>query len=129
MKLKPDCVRDILLAVEDSTDYYTPFLYVPEHEVHEKLQKYTHNEIAYHAHQCHLAGLIHGYDANLSAAFIRIEDLSPAGHEFLANTRKNSVWEKVKEIGDEIGSDSAKSLAEIAWQMVLQLIRSKFPIT
>lgn len=129
MKLNPDCVRDILFAVEETVDYYTMFEYVAVDGVHEKLKKYSHDEVVYHIHQCNLSGLLHGCDINISGAYVRIEDLSPAGHEFLSNTRKNAVWEKVKKVGDEIGSDSLRSLAAIAGQMIRQLIKDNLPVT
>ena len=129
MKLNPDCIRDILLAVEDTTDYYHQFEYVAHENVHERLKEYTHDEIVYHIHQCKLAGLLHGCNITVSAGYITIEDLAPAGHEFLANIRKNSVWEKVKGIAVEVGTSSLTSLAEIARLSLIETIRDYFGIT
>lgn len=128
MKLNPDCVRDILLAVEDTVDYYKLFEYIVSDNVHAKLQRYTHDEIVYHVHQCMLAGFIHGCDINLTGAYITIEDLTPAGHEFLANVRKNQIWEKVKGIASEVGTNSLSSLAEIARLALLETIKNHFGI-
>lgn len=128
MKLKPDCTRDILIAIEDVVDLQTKFVYTPGEKAPDSLKNYSPDEIAYHIRQCDLSGFLIGCEIFCYGGLITVQDLTPAGHEFLANTRKNSIWEKVKEIGDEVGSDSLKSLAEIARQVIVQLIRSKFPI-
>lgn len=129
MKLNSECTRDILIAIEDIVDLQTKFEYTPGEKAHERLKGYDPDEIAYHVRQCDLSGLLIGCEIFCCGGLITVRDLTPAGHEFLANTRKNAVWEKVKEIGDEIGSNSAKDLAEIAKQVVIQLIKSKFNIT
>ena len=129
MKLNPDCVRDILLAIEDTVDYYQLFEYTMDEDNHVKIAGYTHGEIVYHIHQCRLAGLLYECSISGNGAYITVEDLTPAGHDFLSNTRKNAVWEKIKEVSEEIGSDSLKSLAAIAGQMIIQLIKNRLPIT
>ena len=129
MKLNPDCIRDILLAIEDTTDYYTQFEYVASDKVHEKLKQYNHDEIVYHIHQCSLAGLIRGENITLTGAYITVEDLTPAGHEFLANIRKNWIWERVKDVSEEIGTQSLSALVEIAKLSLLEAIKKRFNVT
>ena len=129
MKLNPDCIRDILLAVEEATGFHKEFEYCIGNNVPELLAGYSFEEILYHIRQCDLSGFLYECHYYGNDAYVVIDDLSPAGHDFLSNTRKNAIWEKVKEVSDEIGSDSLKSLAAIAGQMILQLIKNKLPIT
>lgn len=128
MKLNPDLVRDILLAVEDATDGTTYFCYEKNNNVPEKLKKYDHNEIYYHIRQCSMADLIIGFQPYDAGDYITIGDLSPDGHEFLANIRNNNIWKKVKDIGVAIGTPSLGALTEIATNLATQLIAGYFQL-
>lgn len=129
MKLNPDCVRDILLAVEEATGFHKAFEYSIGEKKPKMLGNYSFEEVLYHIRQCEFSGFLYECNYYGNGGYVVVDDLTPTGHEFLSNTRKNTVWEKVKEVGDEIGSDSLKSLAAIAGQMILQLIKSKLPLT
>lgn len=58
MRLNNDCVRDILLSVEEVCDFNESFRYSKFSNDFERLQPYPHDEIIYHIKQCKLAGLI-----------------------------------------------------------------------
>lgn len=94
MKLNPNCIRDILITVEENSD----FIHQTEYRkgtCFKHFQDYSHEEIIYHIKQCELSGLIydvHYYDAG---SCILIRDLSPIGHEFLTNIRNDAVWKKL----------------------------------
>ena len=126
MKLNPDCMRDILVSIEETTDYYTMFEYLADDNKHPKLSKYSHDEIAYHIHQCNLAELIFDCHFHGNGAYITVDDLTPAGHEFLANTRQDSIWENTKEIAAKIGATSMGSLVQIAGSVVTEIIKNHF---
>ena len=127
MKLNPDCIRDILLTVEDHSDFYHQTEYKHESPF-ERLQKYTHDEIVYHIMQCEQSGLIydvHYYDGGYHTD---IRDLSPAGHEFLANIRNDSFFNKIKNIAKELGTNSLKDISQIATASASMLIKAHFEI-
>ena len=128
MKLNPDCIRDVLLAVEDTTDYYNRFEYTCGETVHTLVKKYTHDEIVYHIHQGRMSGLFYQCYIHGNGAHITIDDLSPEGHAFLANTRQNPIWQAVKDAASEIGTESLTALMEIAKLSVIQVIRKHFGI-
>ena len=95
MKLNPDCIRAILLTVEDKCDFDTPWEYEKDNFESEYLVEYAHKEIVYHIRQSEESGLIQGvhyYDGGNS---ILVCDLTPSGHEFLANIRNDSLWKKI----------------------------------
>jgi len=56
-----------------------------------------------------------------------IKDLTPKGHEFLSNIRKDTNWNKTKELAEKIGSTSLQVLVSVASQVVSALIKSQFP--
>lgn len=123
MKLNPDCIRDILITVENHTGYYEPMTY-NENTKYEELSKYSHEEIMYHFLQCSKAKLIDG--TNISLDEIDVGDLSPTGHEFLANTGSKKVWKDVKKIAAKIGVTSLSALVQIASNVTVQLIKGHF---
>jgi len=123
MKLNHNCVRDVLIAVEDNTGYRI-FLEYPN-DVHKcpGLKNYSDDEIRYHIYQCRKAGLIE-IDAIDMSQKIRIADLTPNGHSFLANIRSDTVWSNVKEVSAKVGSTSITSIIQIANGIVSSLIKS-----
>ena len=124
MKLNPDCIRDILLAIEEITDGITSFEYDRYGCIPDKLKKYSHEEILYHCRQCSMAGLVFNMKYFENGNCFLIEDLSPAGHEFLADIRSESVWGKTKEISKKLGVGSLRSLAEIAVSVVTEIVKA-----
>ena len=55
-----------------------------------------------------------------------IGDLSPAGHEFLANIRKDTVWNGVKSVAGKVGATSLSALTQIAANVVTELVKAQF---
>ena len=48
MKLNINCIRDILLTVENNCDFETPWEYQEDSSDSEFLSNYSHEEIVYH---------------------------------------------------------------------------------
>jgi len=100
VKLNPDCIRDILLTVEDNTDYKSCYEYPAETDKSPLLSKYSDDEIRYHIMQCEKTGFIE-LERDLTDNMY-IGDLTPYGHEFLANIREKSVWNQTKTVAGNI---------------------------
>lgn len=94
MKLNPDCIRGILLTVEEKCDFDTPWEYKRNQFESEYLAEYSHEEILYHIRQSEQSDLIQGVHYYDDGDDVLICDLTPCGHEFLANIRNESVWKK-----------------------------------
>ena len=78
--------------------------------------------------QCEKSDLIYGvsfYDCGSSAD---IRDLTPKGHEFLANIREPKIWNGIKMVSAKIGSASLDALTQIASNVVTELIKTQFGI-
>lgn len=56
MKLNPDCIRDILMFVENETTLYDPVEISPE-DIPEFFNSYSSEEVMYHIKQCELTKL------------------------------------------------------------------------
>ena len=123
MKLNPECIRDILLLVEDITSLGT-FLRIESENIPETLNKYNFDEITYHIKQCELSGLFSKVDWFLSGSCM-IHYLSPAGHQFLSDIRSDNAWNKTKQIAGNIGANSIDTIKQIATGVITALIQSQ----
>ena len=90
MKLNPDCIRGILLTVEEKCNFDTPWEYDRDTFESEYLAEFSHEEIVYHIKQASVSGLIenvHYYDGGatvligdlLDMNFWLISGLNPYG--------------------------------------------------
>jgi len=124
MRLNPDCIRDVLLVVEDKA-LFGQVLKFPEDWPAESLAHFSLDELRYHINQCFLAELILPADKNLwdMSMSAYISDLSPSAHEFLANIREDTNWGKTKSIAKKVGSFSLSILQDIATGVVTGLIQ------
>ena len=117
MKLNPNCIRAILLTVEEKCSFNTPWQYEENSFDSEYLAELSHEEIIYHirlASQSNLIQGVHYYDGGKS---IIICDLTPYGHEFLANIRTGSLWKKILSKGADA---SLPILMELAKDIALK---------
>lgn len=112
MRLNPDCIRDILLTVENATGYDKDFRYWNSADF-PLLSKYSDDEVRYHLEYSNNAGLFVRYFVQLAGS-IKIEDLSPAGHEYLAKIRSDTAWAKIREAIKIAGAASIKAFIQIA---------------
>ncbi|WP_195558410.1 DUF2513 domain-containing protein [Ligilactobacillus salivarius] len=112
MKLNPDCIRDILLAVEDTSSYGK---IISSFELYKSksLSNYSENEILYHVRQLAWSKMLEQTDFYLDNSF-SILDLSPQGHEFLNNIRSDDNWNKTKEFSSKLGSFAISTLQSVA---------------
>jgi len=125
MKLNPDCIRDLLLDVEAKSTFDNVVIY--NEETDEPLfDKYGVDTVFYHIRQADYAGFFIGevtYTFDLSAIII---DLSPEAHEFLANIRQDTNWNKTKSIASKVGSFSLNVLKDISVGVVSKVISDQF---
>lgn len=120
MRLNPDCIRDILLVCEDGCS--PGEMYMFRYEPFEwDGRSYSADETLYHLRQCDMNGYFSKASEDMVGNF-RVFDLSPRGHEFLADIRSDNVWNKTKAASKEIGVSSLRGLASIAAQIVTAII-------
>lgn len=118
MKLNPDCIRDILFAVEENTGFQKVMSIDEEdYTQYQQLKKYKYEEVAYHVVQCNLSGYFVDFAARIDDSYM-IVDLTPKGHEFLADIRSDTNWKKIKETALKVGSFSLGVLADIAKKII-----------
>ena len=125
MKLNPDCIRDVLMDIEENTTINTSWKYDSLNSP-KRLLDYDRFEIAYHARYCYEANLIKGFSIGGNSETIYAMNLTPKGHEFLSNIRENKIWNGVKVIAGKIGSSSLDALIQISSNAVTELIKAQF---
>lgn len=116
VKLNPDCIRDILLAVEDKSSY-GKLIFSDELFKSTFLSSYSEKEVLYHTRQLAWSKLLEQTDFYLDNSF-SVLDLSPQGHEFLNNIRSNDNWNKTKEFSNKAGSLAISTLQSVASSII-----------
>ena len=125
MKLNLDCIRDILLDIEDATTINTGWKY-DSHSPSPRLSHYDCFEIAYQTRYCMEANLISGFSVGGNSESVFATDLTPKGHEFIANIRENNIWNGVKSLSGKIGAASLDAITQIASNVITELIKAQF---
>lgn len=122
MRLNPDCIRDILIAVE-SIEYNSCYTLK---DLCSKLPQYTPDELNYHCLQLIEANLIKAKTINQLKSYTptiwRIFDLTYSGHQFLADIRSDTIWNKTKAVAKSIGTESLHAFRDIAVSVVSNAI-------
>ena len=130
MQLNWDCIRDVMFCVEEHTDLRNSCTFtdtvsaedslrflgedpepVPDYQV-ELSNKYGLDVLLYHVRYCIRSELLIPAHDNPSYQY-EIMDLTPAGHEFLANIRENSNWNHLKSAAAKVGVFSLNSFVQL----------------
>lgn len=129
MKLNADCIRDILIAVEEKP-YGEAF---SGSNLCEKFPCYTRDEIEYACLKLDEAGLLNVVAINAigqkAPSIARVNELTFVGHEFLEDIRSDTTWNKTKEVAKSVGSESLHALKDIAVGVVTAAIQGKLGLS
>lgn len=89
MKLNPDCIRKILMTIEDKSSFREK-VRIPCKDA-PLLKEFSEDQILYHTRQCWLAGYFYKVDDDFPNVYL-ITDLSPQGHALVGKIRDESNW-------------------------------------
>lgn len=124
MKLNHNCVRDLLLFIEENLTY-GHYIYVNEVQI----SNYTQDEILYTADKLLEADLI---DANKKTFIngkgipqINILSMTWNGHQLLDNIRDDNVWKSTKGILSKFSSVSIGIINNVASQVISNIVKSQ----
>ena len=126
MKLNHDCLREVMLAIEDidiaeipfGTDNY--YLY----EDIKLVEKYSKEDILYSLIQLtdaqYIDGSVEGYgDGETGVTFSKI---TWKGHEYLDTVRDPKVWKQTKAATSKLASVSIDIVTQVATNVSLKLL-------
>lgn len=125
MRIDNDCVRDILLAVEENTTYQTAMYFRLGFRTNvDRLKQYTSDKLMYHVRYLFLANYLYNPD-NTGNSVERncFVDLTPNGHEFLNTIRTPVVWLKTKSILEKAGAFSLRIVEATAEGVATAIIK------
>lgn len=119
MRLKQDCIRDILLGLEEELDYLQS---IGKDELLslDRLSHHRTEDSLYTVSKLREAGFLN-VSYYLGGNF-RIFDITYEGHQFLENIRDPEIWAKTKQAAGKVGGVSLSVLGEIALGFVRQSI-------
>ncbi|WP_269477791.1 DUF2513 domain-containing protein [Hominibacterium faecale] len=123
MKLNHDCVRDLLLFIEENVTYGT---YALANSI--ELPGYTQDEIVYAAEKLAQADYL---DAEVSRFLdrgtpdVHITSITWEGHKFLDNIRDDGVWKQTKGVLSKLSSASLSIASNVAAQVISNLVKTQ----
>lgn len=138
MKLNYDCIRDVLLELEENltieeisydlgkgkeTKFEFSFINIDRLAELERLKKYSKKDIFYSINKLEEAGYIiaDSIPGDDSLNYL-ICDITYAGHEFLQSIKPETVWDDVKNITSKVGTISIPIISSIASNVLTQII-------
>lgn len=123
MKLNYDCVRDLLLYLENTLTYENTITinYL-------SLKNYSKLDLVYTADKLLEANFINCIKSSYvdeSGPIIIAKSITYSGHQFLDNIRDNKVFEKTKSILSSLESVSIKVFSETASKVITNMINQQ----
>lgn len=132
MKLKPDCIRDVLLYLESELEVDLKehnFTAISLKQINKHFENiYMEEDIWYTVYNLREMRYISG---NLGDAgrklmmFCEIDNITPYGHQFLNTIRPRSIWDATKSGASKIGVTSLSALSTIAMEITKSVITRK----
>lgn len=122
MKLNPDCVRDVLLYLEENLKIKnsSEFSEITLKEIKEALSQYTEEDVFYSVYNLYQIKYIEGKIndvGNKKMFFCEINNITWDGHQFLNTIRPKTVWEATKDGASKLGVMSMHALSSIAMKI------------
>ena len=121
MRLNPDCIRDIILHIEENSTLHSLF---ERSVIHDALSNYDAHVIDYHVVYLSEAKYIKGLQRFLGGDYI-LQDLTPDGHKFAQDIRNDNIWEKTKSKANAIGAFSLDTLQQILVAVITSQISAQ----
>ena len=124
LKLNQDCVRDLLLFLEENLGLGS-FINISSDFHEDALSNYSANDLIYTAQKLLEADyvdakIMHFMGTNIPS--VRISSITYQGHQFLDNIRDDNVYTKTKSILSTFKSVSIEIFSETASKVITSLI-------
>ena len=113
MKLLHDCIRDVLLCLEDNLEDNRV---ISTQKVLETIQDYSLEDINYTCKKLNEAGYIKA--KQYIGREIVITEITYNGHMFLDNIRDNAIWKETKSKISKLASVSLPVIQQVASQLI-----------
>jgi len=118
MKLNIDCIRDIMLHIEDRPVNTS----TTQTALINALPQYSEDDVYYRVIKLDEAGLLDVLTVPVMGShgpgIKSIHELTFHGHEFLENIRTDDNWSKIKNVAGKAGSFSLQIISSIASDII-----------
>lgn len=113
MKLIHDCVRDVMLDIEENLGTNTAIMIT---NIHSRISKYSFEDIYYTCQKLNEAGYLEVvfYLSGDGA----VKNMTYDGHLFLDNIRDDSIWKETKSKVSKIASASLPIIQQVAAALI-----------
>lgn len=125
MKLNHDCIRDLLLYLEENLNYNDKI-----NINNLELKSYDKETLMYTADRLIEAEYLNSsicWNCNEQHIII-VKSLSFKGHQFLDNIRDDSVWNNTKSVLSKFKSTSINFIADVSSQIIANIISKQLGI-
>ncbi len=125
MKLNHDCVRDLLLYIEENLRYDD------ELEINKlQLKTYSLEELLYTTEKLVQADYLTYYPIEVddNYSILLVDSITYKGHQFIDTVRDNQVWDKTKKVLAFLKSVSIEITSETASKVINHLIDRNFTL-
>lgn len=121
MRLNAECVRDVMLFLEENLELVS-FVECSNIEI-----SHNKDDVTYACAKLIEAGYLSGNTTVdlYGHMTVIINSITWNGHQFLDNVRSNTVWNKTKDVAVKLGSVSITFLSNIATQVIADIISGK----
>ena len=124
MKLNKDCIRDLLLYLEDNLSYTSDI-----NINNLKFKNYTEEELVYTCERLIEADFLSCIvSKGFEMPIIIAKNITYRGHEFLDNIRDDSVWKETKKITSKFASTSVQIISNVAAKVIAEIITKQLGI-
>ncbi|MEK3817447.1 DUF2513 domain-containing protein [Bacillus sp. FSL K6-1284] len=117
MELKHDCVRDLLLTLEDNLKLNST-LSTSEITALPTMKDYSPADVVYTINKLNEAGFIKSH--SYMGGGLDVSDITYYGHQFLDNIRDPDIWAKTKDTAAKVKGASLSILGEVAVSYIKQ---------
>lgn len=127
MKLNQDCIRDLMLYLEDNLTLSNS-IEINCYTNKSFLEKYSVDDLRYTVLRLVEAGYLNvtiNQFIDTSIPYIDIKSITFSGHKFLDTIRDDKVWTKTKSILSSFKSVSIELVSETAAKVITSLINQQ----
>lgn len=124
IRLNPDCIRDILLAlnekiIPDENGCVEP---IDKDDILaiDSISNYSQNEILYTVRHLFDDDILKKGKTYINEPLPRISDITPKGHRLIEEISSNSKWNKIKEALMSIGQITATAILNAALSKMIK---------
>lgn len=124
MKLNLDCIRDVLLYLEENLKIENGvFTSIDLTTLQKNVTNYSREDVFYSVYNLCQIGFIEGRFSdvgNMRMRICEIENITYAGHRFLSTVKPDTIWNKTKSVAGKIGVHTLGFIEGVAHDMAVE---------